>query len=255
MTLCSSLSAGRARNAGRTRAPKWAALLIGAALAAGGTAPARAQLQAPPHNVVSLAASATLELTTDWLTIVFSTTRDGPDAAGVQAQLRQALDSALEEARKVARPGELNARTGGFSLVPRHAPQGAGIVGWQGSAEMVVEGRDTTAISQLAGRVRTLGIGRVGWSLSREAREKVEGEVAAQAIARFRAKADLVARQFGFASWTVREVNLAASDQPGVPPPLARMQAMRAASDESLPVEAGKALVSATVSGSVQMMK
>ncbi len=32
-------------------------------------------------------------------------------------------------------------------------------------------------------------IARVGYSLSREARERLEGEVAAQAIARFRAKA------------------------------------------------------------------
>jgi predicted secreted protein len=209
----------------------------------------------PPQNVVSLAATASLELTMDWLTIVFSTAREGSDAAAVQSQLRQALDAALAEARKGARPGEVNVRTGGFSLYPRHAPKG-GLAGWQGSAELIVEGRDAAALSQLAGRIQTLTIARVQWSLSREAREKVEGEVTAQAIARFRARADLVARQFGFGSWTMREVNVSSNDAPGLPVPVMRAQAMRAAADEApLPVEAGKATVTATVGGSVQLAK
>jgi predicted secreted protein len=229
-----------------------ASALLG--LAAPG-ARAQAALAPPPQNVVSLAATASLELTMDWLTIVFSTAREGSDAAAVQSQLRQALDTALAEARKGARPGEVNVRTGAFSLYPRHAAKG-GLAGWQGSAELIVEGRDAAALSQLAGRIQTLTIARVQWSLSREAREKVEGEVTAQAIARFRARADLVARQFGFGSWTVREVNVSSNDAPGLPVPVMRAQAMRAAADEApLPVEAGKATVTATVGGSVQLAK
>lgn len=241
----------------RTRLlPVLPAVLASAVLAlATPGAGAQGALMAPPQNVVSLAATASVELTMDWLTIVFSTAREGSDAAAVQSQLRQALDTALAEARKGARPGEVNVRTGGFSLYPRHAPKG-GLAGWQGSAELIVEGRDAAALSQLAGRIQTLTIARVHWSLSREAREKVEGEVAAQAIARFRAKADLVARQFGFGSWTVREVNVSSNDAPGMPVPMMRAQAMRAAADEApLPVEAGKATVTATVGGSVQLAK
>lgn len=227
--------------------------LVAAVLAS----PAQAQAPVPsasaPQNVVSLAASASVELTMDRLTVTYSTTREGSDAAAVQAQLKQALDAALAEARKAARPGEVDVRTGGFSLYPRYTPKG-GLSGWQGSAEMVVEGRDTAAISALAGRVQTLTIARVGWSLSREAREKVEAQVAAQAIERFRARADLVAKQFGFGAWALREVNVATPDGPVMPVPVMRAQAMRAAADEApLPVEAGKALVSATVSGSVQL--
>jgi len=212
----------------------------------------RAQTLPPPQNVVSLQASATAELTMDWLAIVFATTRDGLDAAAVQSQLKQALDAALAEARKAARPGEVNVRTGGFSLVPRYGQKG-GITGWQGSAELVVEGRDAAAISQLAGRIQTLTIARVNWSLSREAREKVEADIAAQAIARFRARADAVAKQFGFAGWSIREVNVSSNEPPpGMPVPMLRARAA-AADAEALPVEAGKAQVSATVSGSVQL--
>ena len=214
---------------------------------------ALAQTLPPPHNVVSLSATASTELTMDWLTITFGTTRDGSDAALVQSQLRQALDAALAEARRVAKPGDVNVRTGNFSLFPRYAPAPkGGINGWQGSAELVVEGRDTAALAQLAGRVQTLGVSRVDWSLSREARDKVRGDISTQAIAQFRARADAVARDFGAGGWTLREVNLS-DNGPGEPMPLRRAVAMSAATAEPLPVQAGLAVVSATVSGSVQL--
>lgn len=214
---------------------------------------AHAQMLPPPQNVISLSASATVEVNKDWLTVVFSTTREGSDAAAVQTQLKQALDAALTEARKVARPGQLEVQTGGFSLYPRYAPKG-GISGWQGSTELIVQGRDTQAISQLTGRVQTLSISRTGFSLSREAREKVEADVTTDAILRFRARADAAAKQFGFAGYTVREVSVSADGgQMQSQPMQVRSQAMKSSGDEALPVEAGKAVVSATVSGSVQM--
>ena len=221
-----------------------------AAQTAAGTPP----LPQQPANVVALTATATLELTMDWLTVVFNTLREGTDAAAVQSQVRQALDAALAEARKAAKPGgDVVVRTGGFALNPRYGQKG-GISGWQGQAELIIEGRDTGAIAQMMGRISTLTIGRVGWSLSREAREKVEAEVTAQAIARFRSRADEVAKQFGMSGYTVREVSVSGNEPGGGSPVMMmRTQAARGAADESLPVEAGKAQVTATVSGTVQM--
>jgi predicted secreted protein len=85
---------------------------------------------AAPQNVVNLSASATVEVPKDQLTVVFSTTREGSDAAVVQGQLKQALDAALAEARKAARPGQLDVQTGNFSLYPRYSPKG-GTNGWR----------------------------------------------------------------------------------------------------------------------------
>ena len=220
-----------------------------------GAAPAVAQTSLPPQNVVSLSASASREVPMDWLSVTFGTTRDGTEAAAVQAQLRQALDAALTEARKAARPGEVLVRTGAFALNPRYAQRG-GIAGWQGTAELVVEGRDAATIAQLGGRIQTLSIARVQWSLSRETRERVEGEVQAQAVAGFRERAEALARAFGFPSYTLREASVSGGEAPGLPPPMMRAQAMRApGADEALPVEAGRALVSVTVNGSVQLAR
>ena len=216
---------------------------------------AAADTPPPPQGVVSLSASASLEVTKDLLGITLNTTREGQDAASVQSQLKQALDAALTEAKKATKPGQLEVQTGAFSLSPRYTNKGV-INGWQGSAELIVEGRDMQAIGQLTGRITTLTISRVAYSLSRELREKTEGEVSAQAIARYRAKAADYAKQFGYAGYVVREVNVSGNEQPSAPIPMYRAKAMSvASSDESLPVEAGKGVVTVSVNGTVQMNK
>jgi predicted secreted protein len=203
--------------------------------------------------VLSLTASASVEVTKDLLAITFSTTKEGADANAVQAQLKQALDAALAEAKKAARPGQVDVQTGAFSLYPRYAPKG-GISGWQGSAEIVVDGRDMAAIGQLSGRITTMTVARVAYRLSRETTQKVEGDVVAQAIATYRAKAAEYAKQFGYAGYSIREVNVSTTEpQPG-PVPMYRAQAAATSTPgDALSVEPGKAQVNANVSGTVQM--
>jgi predicted secreted protein len=214
----------------------------------------RAQPLPPPQDVLVLSASAALEVPYDMMAMTLSATRDGADSASVQIQLRQAIDAALVEARKAQRPGQLDVRTGAFSLSPRYDNKGK-ITGWVGHGELVLEGRDVNAIAQLAGRLGTLTVARVGYTLTRETRERVEADAAAQAIAKFRARAADYAKQFGFNGFAVREVNVGTSE-PGVPQPLMRARmAAAGAADEPIPVEAGKALVSVNVNGSVQMTR
>ncbi len=230
-------------------------LLAAAAAAATGAAVAQvtpmSTVVPPPQNVLALSAQATAEVPQDLLMVTLSATRDGSEAGAVQSQLRQVLDAALSEARKAARPGQVDVRTGQFSLSPRYSPKG-GINGWQGVAELVLEGRDMSAISQLTGRVPGMTVARVGYGLSREVREKVEAEVAAQAIQRFKARAEDYARQFGFAGYGIREVTVGQADAMG-PQPVMMRRAAAAMADEALPIEAGKATVTVSVSGSVQM--
>jgi predicted secreted protein len=206
-------------------------------------------------NVISLSASATVEVTKDLLSVTLSTTKDGNDAATVQAALKQALDAALAEAKKAAKPGQIDVQTGNFSLFPRYSSKG-GITGWQGTAELGIEGRDIPGIAQLAGRISTMTIARVGSNLSREQRLKVESDVAAQAIANYRAKAADYTRQFGFTSFNVREVNVSSNEPVAyAAAPMMRMNAKVADAGETLPVELGKGTVSITVNGSVTMTK
>lgn len=230
---------------------KLSRLLILSSLLAIGTA-ASAQMMPPPQNVMQLSVNGSVEVQQDLLSITMNTSREGADPAAVQAQLKTALDAALTEARKAVLPGQLDVRTGNFSLYPRYGRDGK-MTGWSGSAELVLEGRDIPRITQTAGRISTLTMGGVSFGLSREQRARVETEAQAIAIERFKAKAAELARGFGFGGFTLREVSVNSNDQ-GMPRPrVMAMEAKSSMADAPVPVEAGKTSVVVTVSGSVQL--
>jgi len=207
----------------------------------------------PPQNVAQLSASGSVEAPQDLLLVSLTTTREAADAATVQNQLKTALDAAMTEARKAVLPGQMDMRTGAFSLYPRYGRDGK-ITTWQGSAELVLEGRDFARISATSGKIQTLTVNQATFSLSREQRARLEGEAQAVAIERFKAKAGEIARGFGFTGYTLREITVTANDQGYVPRPrMMAMEAKASASDAPLPVEAGRSTVLVTVSGSVQM--
>jgi predicted secreted protein len=244
-----------------TRVAALAPCAFAAAIVALAVPPA-AQAQAAPapaiDGVLGLSAQASVEVPRDLLAITFSTSRQGSDANAVQAQLKLALDAALAEARKAARPGQVDVQTGNFSLYPRYSGGGGNsaptLNGWQGSAEIVVEGRDMAAIGQLAGRITTMTVARVAHRLSREASQRVESGVAAEANARYRSKAADYARHFGYGGYSIREVTVSSNEPQEGPAPMMRMQAAGAMpAGDPLSVEAGKAVVTATVNGTVQM--
>lgn len=224
-------------------------LLLMVALAAGA---ASAQAVPPPENVVQLSAGAAIEVPQDTLVIQLQATREGADPARLQAELKALLDAALAQARRDARPGALDVRTGNFSVLPRYS-RDRRIAAWQGTAELVLEGTEIARVSEAAGRVPGMVVSQAAFRLSREGRERAAREVQAQAIAQFRAKAADIARGFGFNGYGLREV--AVNTQEAGPPRM-RMLASDAAgapAEAALPVEAGKTTVTVNVSGSVQL--
>jgi predicted secreted protein len=215
---------------------------------------ASAQSLPAPQNQISLSASGQIEAMQDSLSISLSTTKEGSEAQAVQLQLKQAVDSALNVAKAAAQPGAMEVRTGQFSLYPRYGRDGK-ISGWQGSSEVVLEGKDFARISATAGKIQSLTVNQVTYALSREQRALLETQAQAKAIAAFQTKAQAVAKAFGFAGYSLREVNISAQDQSVYNPRPRVMAAAKLSSeaDSAVPVEAGKSTVTVMVSGSVQL--
>ena len=214
--------------------------------------------QAPEvlRNVVQLSASGQVEVSQDWLQMNLSATRDGNDAAAVQKQLQQVVDAAMRSLKPQASGQSMQVRSGSFGVYPRHGNDGK-IKGWQGRAEIVVEGKDFARISESAAQVKDMTVSSMGFGLSREWREKVQEQAQSQAIESFKQRASTLAKQFGFGSYTLREVSVNSQDGFYAP----RMQranvAMAASAKmemaDPVPVEAGKEQVTVNVSGSVQL--
>jgi predicted secreted protein len=220
------------------------------ALAAGSV-----QAEAPRQNALSFSASATEEVTQDLLVVTLQATREGNLAAEVQVALKQVMESALSEARKAAQgQSGMEVRTGSFSVQPRYTNAGR-ISGWQGSAQLVLEGTDTTRISQTAGKLTQLNVVNMQYGLSRGLRERHEAALTNEAIQRFRSRASAMAAAFGFKGYTLGEVSVS-STEPGFEPRpymmAARAKTMEAA-DAALPVEPGKGRLSVNVNGQVYL--
>ena len=207
-----------------------------------------------PQNVFQLSATGQVEVVQDTLMLTLTARREGAEAAGVQEDLRKALDAALAEVKKTAQPGQMDVRTGNFSVNPRYGKDSK-ITGWQGHAELVLEGLDFPRITQAAARATSMSIGNIAFNLSREQRAKVQSEAQAQAIERFKSRASEITKAFGFAGYGLREVTIDSNDA-GFPGPRPMAMQARAFSKEAdaapVAVEPGKSVVQVTVSGSVQ---
>ena len=233
-------------------------LVAGACVAAAGltgTASAATPADAPRDNLVSFTASASVEVPKDVLSVTLQATREGSEASAVQSALKQVLAAALSEARRAAQPGALEVRSGSFNLSPRYSRDGKPN-GWTGNADLTVEGRDVGRVAATAGKLTGMNIVSTGYSVSRELREQHEAALIAQAIQKYRSKADDIARQFGFNGYTLRELSVQTSDgEMPRAPMMMRSMVVSADAAAPLPTEAGKGLLSATVQGSVQLTR
>lgn len=204
-----------------------------------------------PTQRVTLSASASVQIPQDVLTLSLTAQRDGPDAQTVQNQLKAALDTALVQARRDAKNSEMEVRTGRFGVSPRYDRNGK-VSGWQGSAELVLQGRDFARMGDLAGKLQTLTVANASFGLTPEQRQGAEALAQSQAIAQFRQRAGEAAKSFGFTGFSLVEVNINAGDMGGGRPMLA-MSTRAMAADAPVPIEAGQTSVTVTVSGSVQL--
>ena len=232
-----------------------AAVLLAAACAGGNVWAQSAVAGEKPVNVAQLSAQGTVEVRQDWMTATLSATKDGRDAATVQAQLQKLVEAAMTKLRHEAKNGEMELSTGSFSISPRYG-NNSKVEGWQGQAEIVLQGRDFVRITQAAAKVQDMTLASTGFGLSREAREKVEGEAQAKAIENFRQRAAAISKSFGFVGYSLREVNVNSNGGGVRPMPSPRMMSMAKASYADaapVPVEADRAEVTVSVGGSIQM--
>lgn len=235
----------------------WVVAALIAVGAMGSASSALAQNDAALRNVVQLSASGSVEVEQDWLQISLTAIQEGRDAAAVQKQLQQVVDAALRGLKAQEQGQAMQVRSGSFGVYPRQAVDGK-IKAWQGRAEILVEGKDFARISQATAQVPNMTVSAMGFGLSQEGRQAVQEQAQNQAIERFKHRASGLAKQFGFASYTLREVSVSSQDDYHMPRMqrangMLAMASAKASMDEALPVEAGKEQVTVNVSGSVQL--
>lgn len=212
-----------------------------------------AALQASPSQVLHLSASAQTEVPQDWLVMTLSVQKEASQAPAVQKQLNAILAAALASATPQAKPGWVEIRTGEMNVSPRYGRDGK-INGWQGVAQLILQGRDAVQIALVASSLTDLTVAQIDWRLSPEQKKEAESRIQAEAVAQFQSKAQSLTQQFGFARYTLKEVHVSAQEVgEGVMPRRVAMVQMEAPSAQPVPTVAGKSRVLVNILGSIQL--
>lgn len=205
---------------------------------------------APRYNSVELQVDAQREVANDTLSAsLYVELNDASPSA-----LANALNRSANEALRLAKDYKsVRVRSGANQTYPVYAKGGV-LQGWRGRAEIRIESRDFEAASALIGKLQSsLQLGNLNFSVSPEARRQAENELIAEAIAAFKARAEIVRGALGGRAYKIQRLNLNSSQN--LPPrfPMARALAAGAPEVAAPNLESGASLVTVTAGGAVEV--
>lgn len=213
---------------------------------------ASAQTLPQPRNQVSFSVFAEREVANDWTTGTIGTTASGSDPAELAARVNRQMAEALAIAKRAK---DVKVTSGAYNTYPEYG-DGNRIVRWQASQDLILESKDTGAVAELLGKLQQRGLllRNIAFSVSRETQRKLEDELVAEAIAAFRARAALVAKSFGKASYGLISVNVGGGGyQPPMPMVRGKLEMMAADAAVAPSFEGGTSHVRMDVSGTIEL--
>jgi len=223
--------------------------LLALALLLGATAGAA---EDRPERRVGFSVERSREVANDWVTAVLSVTHEDPSASEVAAAINRDMTWALGVAK--AKSG-VRVQSGGYSTQPWSDPKRGNLRHWRGVQQLVLESGDVGAVTALIGELQErLQLESLAFSVSPERRREVEGELVAEVIAAFQARAELVRKSFGAAGHRLVEVQIGTGGGMPMPvQPTLRMLGAEAAAVPPPAVEGGTSRIDVSASGSIEL--
>ena len=204
-----------------------------------------------PRNRASFQIEAVREIPNDWATARLSVVAEGKDAAAVSASVNKTMAGALKQARRAK---GIEVRSGSYATHPIY--DDGRVVRWRASQDLILESSDVDRLSKLIGELQSKAIllSGIQFGVRRETRAALEEELITEALTRFRARADLVAKGMGASGWSLIDVSVGTSN---AGPHLVRHERARMQSfaDAAAPpaFEAGTSEVRVQASGVVEL--
>jgi predicted secreted protein len=223
----------------------WIALAM---LTAGAPIGAAADDSREPGRRVRFSVQSARDVPNDWLRAVVGVTEEDTDSAAVADRVNRAMAWALEEARKEK---SVQARSSGYHTQP--VVHDGKVRRWRASQDLVLEGSDSDAMTALLGKLQSrVQLRSFTFSVSDKQRRAVEDSLVEEALAGFRARADLVRRSLEARGYSIDEISIDTGRGGGPVPRMA--MAMEASSSVAPPaVQAGTSKVSVSVHGTIAL--
>ena len=207
------------------------------------------------YNQISLRAEVSQEVARDLMIVTLYSESQNADPAKLAAEITTTMNKALGQARQVK---DITLRQGSRNSYPIYDTKGQKITGWRERAELRLESADFPALSKLTGDLlQDLKMGGMDFSIAPATRKSNEDELLKDAVAAFKARAQLATDALGGKGYKVVSLNLNSS---GYPRPYLRNAPMammaKGAADESAPapdIEAGTSEVSMSADGLIEV--
>lgn len=202
------------------------------------------------YDRVRISTDATGEVDNDVLRAVLFVEQQGESQAEVADAVNRAMTWALEQARPV---GAVSAQTLGYRTSPIYRQQT--LTGWRARQSVRLESNDAAALGELVGVLQErLGIESIGYDLDPGTRRDAEQSLIATALAAFRERAALVARELGRHDYRIVSLDISTSGGPPPGMPGARMATAAEGRAMAPPaIESGHQRVQVTVSGEIEL--
>ena len=215
--------------------------------------PAPAAEPTPPrYNTVTLEADAQREVQNDLLNATLFVEVNDATPAGVSNAVNRSVNEALRVAKEYK---GVRVRSGNNQTYPVYSKANQ-LQGWRGRGEIRVESKDFEAASGLIGKLQsTMQLSGMQFTVAPESRRAVENELITEAIAAFKARAEIARAALGGRGYKLQNLNvLSGRSQP--PQPYRAMARAQAAQEVAPPkLEAGISLVTVNANGSIEILE
>lgn len=202
------------------------------------------------YNQVSLRAEVSKNVAHDLMSVTLYTEAQNADPTELASQITKTLNAALAKARQVKgvtiQPGRRNSS-------PVYDDKGQKITAWREHAELRLESADFPALAKLASELLgDLKMGDMTFTMAQATRQASEDSLFKDAVAAFKARAQLTAEALGGTGYKIVNLNL---NSAGYSQPVLRGAKMLAMSNSApVPeVEAGSSQVSITAEGVIEV--
>jgi predicted secreted protein len=206
----------------------------------------------PRYNTVTLQAQAQREVQNDLLNATLYVEANDPTATGVANIVNKSVNEALRVAKDYK---SVRVRSGSNQTFPVYSRSNQ-LQGWRGRGEIRIESRDFDAASALIGKLQSgMQLGSINFSVSRETRQAAEDELAIEAIAAFKARAELLRKTLGGRGYKLQNLNVSSGHN--VPQPRFAMARASSSAQEVTPlnIEGGFSVITVTTNGAIEVLE
>ncbi len=199
---------------------------------------------------VSFRVESGRDVANDWLRASLAATDEDADPAALADRINQVMEWALTRAKAEQR---VRVRSGGYATYPVY-DEGR-IRRWRASQQLWIEGADFDAATALLGELQSrLQLESLDFSVSPEQRRKVEDALIEEALAAFKARAELVRRNLGASGYEIVRIGIGTPGGMPPPHPMMEMRAMAADAKVAPPaVEGGTSRVTVDLDATIEL--